>query len=58
MLGAVILSFDLLALAVLNVLCAPLIRCLTSSRLFPFFCCFATNSGVLQSPFCPAQLNN
>jgi hypothetical protein len=34
MFGAVVLSFDLLALAVLNLLCAPLIRCLAWSRLF------------------------
>jgi hypothetical protein len=35
MLGAVILSFGLLALAMLNLLCAPLDRCLASTRLFP-----------------------
>jgi hypothetical protein len=34
MFGAVVLSFGLLALAVLNLLCAPLSRCLAPSRLF------------------------
>lgn len=56
MLGAVILNFGLLALAMLNLLCAPLIRCLASSRLFSVCCCFDTNSGVLQRPLVVARL--
>jgi hypothetical protein len=50
MLGAVILSFGLLALAMLNLLCAPLIRRLASSRLFSVYCRFVTNSVVLERP--------
>jgi hypothetical protein len=34
MFGAVVLSFGLLALALLKLLCAPLDRCLASTRLF------------------------
>jgi hypothetical protein len=56
MLGAVIFSFGLLALAMLNLLCAPLIRCLASSRLFSVFCRFDTNSCVLRRPLVVAQL--
>jgi hypothetical protein len=35
MFGAVILSFGLLALAVLNLLCAPLIQCLALVAVVP-----------------------
>jgi hypothetical protein len=48
MFGAVVLSFGLLALAMLNLLCAPLDRCLASSRLFSVCCRFVANSVVLQ----------
>jgi len=44
------LSFGLLALTVLNLLCAPLIRRLASSRLFSVYCRFVTNSVVLERP--------
>jgi hypothetical protein len=40
MFGAVVLSFGLLALAMLNLLRAPLDRCLASSRLFSVCCRF------------------
>ena len=54
--GAVVLSFNLLALAVLNLLCAPLIRRSASSRLFSVCCRFVTNSAVLQDHRVAARL--
>jgi hypothetical protein len=56
MFGAVILSFGLLALAVLKLLCAPLIRCLASPRLFSLCCCVVMKFGACKGHSVDDQL--